>query len=132
MPYYIGDVIKEFKKLVIRTPEEFKKTGIDVKIKTRVEGIDSQKASLSLSDGTILPYDFLVMATGADATRLDIPGADLEGVFVMRNLMETLKLKAYLTEQNCRKAVLIGAGYIGMEMCEALRNLGIEDRKSVV
>jgi NADPH-dependent 2,4-dienoyl-CoA reductase/sulfur reductase-like enzyme len=126
MPYYIGDVIKESKKLVIRTPEEFKKTGIDVKIKTQVKGVDAQKGTLSLSDGTTLPYDILVMATGADALRLDIPGADLEGVHVIRNLMDTLKLKAYLNEQSCRKAVLIGAGYIGMEMCEALRNLGIE------
>ncbi len=83
MPYYIGDVIKESKKLVIRTPEEFKKTGIDVKIKTQVKGVDAQKGTLSLSDGTTLPYDTLVMATGADALRLDIPGADLEGVHVI-------------------------------------------------
>ncbi len=126
MPYYIGDVIKESKRLVIRTPEEFKKTGIDVKIKTQVKGVDAQKGTLSLSDGTILPYDLLVMATGADALRLDIPGADLGGVHVIRNLTDTLKLKSYLNEQGCRKAVLLGAGYIGMEMCEALRNLGIE------
>jgi len=126
MPYYIGDVIKESKKLVIRTPEEFKKTGIDVKIKTRVDGVDPQKGSLSLSDGTSLPYDLLVMATGAEATRLDIPGRDLEGVFVIRDLTDALKMKSYLNEQGCKKAVLIGAGYIGMEMCEALRNLGIE------
>jgi NADPH-dependent 2,4-dienoyl-CoA reductase/sulfur reductase-like enzyme len=126
MPYYIGDVIKESKRLVIRTPEEFKKTGIDVKIKTQVKSVDAQKGILSLSDGTTLPYDLLVMATGADALRLDISGADMEGVHVIRNLMETLKLKSYLNEQDCRKAVLIGAGYIGMEMCEALRNLGIE------
>lgn len=126
MPYYIGDVIKEPKRLVIRTPEEFKKTGIDVKIKTLVKDVDSQKGTLSLSDGTTLPYDLLVMATGADALRLDIPGADMEGVHVIRNLMDTLKLKSYLNEQGCKKAVLIGAGYIGMEMCEALRNLGIE------
>jgi NADPH-dependent 2,4-dienoyl-CoA reductase/sulfur reductase-like enzyme len=126
MPYYIGDVIKESKKLVIRTPEEFKKTGIDVKIKTRVEGVDPPKGSLFLSDGTSLPYDLLVMATGAEATRLDIPGRDMEGVFVMRDLTDALKMKSYLNEQGCKKAVLIGAGYIGMEMCEALRNLGIE------
>jgi len=126
MPYYIGDVIKESKRLVIRTPEEFKKTGIDVKTKTQVEDVDVSKGVLSLSDGTTLPYDILVMATGADALRLDIPGADMEGVHVMRNLMDTLKLKSYLSEQGCKKAVLIGAGYIGMEMCEALRNLGIE------
>jgi len=126
MPYYIGDVIKESKKLVIRTPEEFKKTGIDVKIKTRVEDVDPQKGSLFLSDGTSLPYDLLVMATGAEATRLDIPGRDLEGVYVMRDLTDALKMKSYLNEQGCKKAVLVGAGYIGMEMCEALRNLGIE------
>ncbi|MGD1151411.1 MAG: FAD-dependent oxidoreductase [Syntrophales bacterium] len=126
MPYYIGDVIKESKKLVIRTPEEFKKTGIDVKIKTRVDGVDAEKGSLFLSDGTSLPYDLLVMATGAEATRLDIPGRDLEGVFVIRDLTDALKMKSYLNEQGCKKAVLIGAGYIGMEMCEALRNLGIE------
>ena len=126
MPYYIGDVIKESKRLVIRTPEEFKKTGIDVKIKTRVDGIDPKKSSLSLSDGTLLPYGVLVMATGAEAIRLDIPGGDLEGVYVLRDLTDALKMKSYLNEKGCRKAVLIGAGYIGMEMCEALRNLGIE------
>lgn len=126
MPYYIGDVIKESKRLVIRTPEEFKKTGIDVKIKTSVEGIDAQKGLLSLSDGTTLPYDLLVMATGAKAVRLDIPGQDLEGVFVMRNLTDALNIKSYLNAGGCKKAVLIGAGYIGMEMCEALRNVGVE------
>ncbi len=126
MPYYIGDVIKESKRLVIRTPEEFKKTGIDVKIKTSVEGIDAQKGLLYLSDGSNLPYDYLVMATGADAIRLDIPGKDLEGVYVIRNLMDTLKMKTYLSGGTCKKAVLIGAGYIGMEMCEALRNLGCD------
>jgi NADPH-dependent 2,4-dienoyl-CoA reductase/sulfur reductase-like enzyme len=79
-----------------------------------------------LSGGTSIPYDYLVMATGADAVRLDIPGKDLEGVCVIRNLMDTLKMKTYLNEGNCKKAVLIGAGYIGMEMCEALRNVGVE------
>jgi NADPH-dependent 2,4-dienoyl-CoA reductase/sulfur reductase-like enzyme len=126
MPYYIGGVIKESKKLVIRTPEEFKKTGIDVKIKTRVDGVDPKKGSLSLSDGTSLPYDILVMATGAEAMRLNIPGRDLEGVYVLRDLTDALKMKSYLNEKGCKKAVLIGAGNIGMEMCEALRNLGIE------
>jgi CoA-dependent NAD(P)H sulfur oxidoreductase len=126
MPYYIGDVIKESKRLVIRTPEEFKKTGIDARVKTNVESIDAQKGLLYLSDGSNLPYDYLVMATGADAVRLDIPGKELEGVYVIRNLMDTLKMKTYLNEGGCKKAVLIGAGYIGMEMCEALRNVGVD------
>jgi NADPH-dependent 2,4-dienoyl-CoA reductase/sulfur reductase-like enzyme len=126
MPYYIGDVIKESKRLVIRTPEEFKKTGIDARVKTNVESIDAQKGLLYLSDGSNLPYDYLVMATGADAVRLDIPGKDLEGVHVIRDLGHALKIKACLNEGGCKKAVLIGAGYIGMEMCEALRNVGVE------
>jgi NADPH-dependent 2,4-dienoyl-CoA reductase/sulfur reductase-like enzyme len=126
MPYYIGDVIKDYKRLVIRTPEDFEKTGIHVKINTRVEDIDPQKGLVRLSDQSDLPYDILVMATGASAQRLNIPGADLEGVFVLRDLNDALKIKSYLNEKACRKAVLIGAGYIGMEMCEALRNLGIE------
>jgi len=113
MPYYIGDVIKESKKLVIRTPEEFKKTGIDVKIKTRVDSVDPKKGSLSLSDGTSLPYDFLVMATGAEAIRLDIPGRDLEGVYVFRDLRsndELLNVRAqpvkviYLVRVRCLDA----------------------------
>ncbi len=126
MPYYIGDVIKDYKRLVIRTPEEFKKTGVDVKTKTRVEGVDAVKGQVFLSDGSTLPYDVLVMATGANAIRLDIPGSDLEGVFVLRNLTDALRLKSFITEKDCRKAVLIGGGYIAMEMCEALRNLGLE------
>jgi NADPH-dependent 2,4-dienoyl-CoA reductase/sulfur reductase-like enzyme len=126
MPYYIGDVIKESKRLVIRTPEEFKKTGIDARVRTNVEGIDAQKGLVYLSGGTSIPYDYLVMATGADAVRLDIPGKDLEGVHVIRDLMHALKLKSFLNEGGVKKAVLIGGGYIGMEMCEALRNVGVE------
>lgn len=126
MPYYIGDVITDYKKLVIRTPEDFQKNGINVRIKTRVEDIDSQKGLVRLSDDSSLPFDILVMATGADAARLDIPGADLDGVFVLRNLTDALRLKAYLNEKECRKAVIIGGGYIGMEMCEAMKNLGIQ------
>jgi CoA-dependent NAD(P)H sulfur oxidoreductase len=126
MPYYIGDVIKESKRLVIRTPEEFKKTGIDARVRTNVEGIDAQKGLVYLSGGESIPYDYLVMATGADAVRLDIPGKDLEGVHVIRDLMHALKIKSYLNEGGVKKAVLIGGGYIGMEMCEALRNVGVE------
>jgi NADPH-dependent 2,4-dienoyl-CoA reductase/sulfur reductase-like enzyme len=126
MPYYIGDVIKDFKRLVIRTPEEFKKTGIDARIRTNVEAVDPGKGTVHLSNGSSIPYDVLVMATGAEATRLGIPGEDLEGVFTLRNLTDALKMKSYLNEKGCRKAVIVGAGYIGMEMCEALKNLGID------
>lgn len=126
MPYCIGDVIRDYKKLLMRSPEEFGKTGVDVKIKTSVDAVNPDNRSVRLSDGSVLPYDILAMATGADAIRLDIPGADLEGVFVLRDLTHALRLKSYVNEKGCRKAVIVGAGYIGMEMCEAFRTLGIE------
>jgi NADPH-dependent 2,4-dienoyl-CoA reductase/sulfur reductase-like enzyme len=126
MPYYIGDVIKDYKRLVIRTPEDFMKTGVDVKTKTGVEEIDSAKGSVHLSDGTTLPYDILVLATGADATHLGLPGEDMDGVFTLRKLTDALRIKSFVSDRKCRKVVIVGAGYIGMEMCEAFRNQGIE------
>jgi NADPH-dependent 2,4-dienoyl-CoA reductase/sulfur reductase-like enzyme len=128
MPYYIGDVIRDYKRLVVRTPEEFGKTGIEVRIKTRVDGIDPGKGAVYLSDGTSLPYDILVMGTGGLAIRPGIPGENLEGVFTLRNLTDSLRIKSYLNEKSCRRAIIVGGGYISMEMSEALRNLGIETR----
>lgn len=126
MPYYIGDVITDYNKLVIRTPEAFGKTGIKVLMKTRVVDIDAAKGEVVLADGSRLPYDILTLATGARAVRLDIPGASLEGVFVLRDLTDALRIKAHLNAKDCRRAVIIGGGYIGMEMSEALRNLNME------
>jgi len=125
MPYYIGDVIKDYKRLVIRTPEEFGKTGIEVKIRTRALDIDLRKGLVHLSDDSSIPYDFLVMATGAEATRLDIPGIDLDGVFVMRNLTDALRFKSYLNEHNCRKAVLIGAVLLRWRCARPSGTLGL-------
>jgi len=85
--------------MVIRTPEEFGKTGINVRIRTRVEGVDPGKGEVLLSEGSRLPYDILVMATGAEAVRLRVPGSDLEGVFVLRNLTDALRLKSFIGER---------------------------------
>lgn len=123
MPYYIGDVIKSKRRLIARTPEEFKKSGIDVMLRTSVEGIDPAKGIVNISTGRDLPYDALVIATGADAVSPGIPGLDLEGVFHFHNLTDALKLKSYLEKNKCRKAVIIGGGVIGMQMAEAFRNL---------
>ncbi|MCE5263755.1 MAG: FAD-dependent oxidoreductase, partial [Deltaproteobacteria bacterium] len=128
MPYYIGDVIKDEKTLVARTPEEFRKTGIDVLIDSRVEEVDEKARTVRLADGTSLPYDFLVLGTGTTALMPGIPGETLEGVFTLKKLTDALRIKAWLRDVPCRKAIIVGAGFIGMEMCEALRNLGIETR----
>lgn len=126
MPYYIGDVIKDKEKLIARTPEEFRNTGIEVMLRTSVEGIDPSKGTVSLSTGKSLPYDILVIATGADAVVPGIPGQDLEGVFPLRHLADGLKVKDYLEGGSCRKAVIIGGGFIAMEMAEAFRNLQLD------
>ena len=126
MPYYIGDVIKEEKKLIARTPEKFRETGIDVRINTRVEEVDEKAGQVRLSDGTALPYDVLVLGTGTMSLTPGIPGEDLEGVFTLKRLSDALRIKARLRDLPVRKAIIVGAGFIGMEMSEAIRNLGIE------
>ena len=126
MPYYIGDVIKDEKKLIARTPEKFRETGIDVRIDTRVEEVDEKAGQVRLSDGTALPYDILVLGTGTMPLMPGIPGEDLEGVFTLKKLADALRIKAWLRDVPCRKAIIVGAGFIGMEMSEAIRNLGIE------
>ena len=126
MPYYIGDVIKDDKRLVARTPEKFRETGIDVRLNTRVDDIDGDEKVMRLSDGTLLAYDILVLGTGTTPFVPPIPGVDLDGVFTLKKLTDALRIKAHLKGRNCRKALIVGAGFIGMEMAEALRGLGVE------
>jgi len=126
MPYYIGDVIKQENSLIARTPEKFRETGVDVRIDTRVEEVDEKAGRVRLSDGTNLPYDLLVLGTGTTPLLPGIPGEDREGVFTLKKFTDALGIKAWLKEVSCRKAIIIGAGFIGMEMSEAQRNLGIE------
>lgn len=126
MPYYIGDVIKDPKKLIARTPEKFEETGIRVRLDTRVEGIEADRGEVLLANGEGLPYDLLVMGTGAEATLPDIPGTTREGVFTLKNLRDGINIREYIKDNSCRRAVIVGAGFIAMEMSEALRNLGLE------
>jgi NADPH-dependent 2,4-dienoyl-CoA reductase/sulfur reductase-like enzyme len=126
MPYYIGDVIKDEKRLIARTPEKFRETGVDVRLEVRAEEIDGDNKAVRLSDGTKVPYDTLVLGTGATAFVPKAPGVELEGVFVLKTLPDAIRIKAYLREKQCRKAIIVGAGFIGLEMCEALRTLEID------
>jgi len=126
MPYYIGDVIKEEKRLIARTPEKFRETGIDVRIDTRVEEVDQKAGRVRLAGGETLPYDILVLGTGTRPLMPGIPGEEREGVFTLKKLTDALRIKAWLKEVPCRKVIIVGAGFIGMEMTEAIGNLGIE------
>lgn len=126
MPYYIGDVIKDARSLVARTPDKFRETGVDVRLEAEVESVDRSAKNVRLSNGTVIPYDVLVLGTGVTASVPRIPGVDMEGVFVLKTLSDAIGIKTYLRETQCRKAIIVGAGFIGLEMCEALRNLNIE------
>ena len=128
MPYYIGDVIKDSKRLIARTPQKFQETGVEVRLNTGVEELDIGRERVLLAGGERLPYDFLVVATGSKATLLDIPGTEQEGVFVLKNLRDGINIKEYIGANQCRKAVVVGAGFIAMEMGEALKPIGLETR----
>ena len=126
MPYYIGDVIKDEKRLIARTPEKFRETGIDVRIDTRVEEVDPKARRVRLAGGETLPYDILVLGTGTKPLMPSIPGEEREGVFTLKKLTDARRIKAWLKDVPCRKVIIVGAGFIGMEMSDAIRNLGIE------
>ncbi|MFO7569380.1 MAG: FAD-dependent oxidoreductase [Smithellaceae bacterium] len=125
MPYYIGDVIKDQSKLIARTPEKFHEGGIDVMLHTHVLGVDTAKGRVELQDNRQIPYDFLVMATGATEIIPQMQGLDLPGVFSLRNLEGAITIKTWLQEHNGRRVVIVGGGFIGLEMSEALHAAGI-------
>lgn len=126
MPYYIADEVKKKEKLIIRTPEQFREQGIDVHVETEVLNIDYNNRTVEIGDNTKLPFDMLVMATGTKSIVPDIPIAATDGVFTLKKLDDAFNIKTYIQEKKCRKAIIIGAGFIAMEMCESLQKVGIQ------
>ena len=131
LPYFLSGVVAGREQLVARTPEEFAEKGIEVRVRHRVEKLDAANKTLSvrdLSSGREFEdsYDRLVVATGARAVLPPIPGADLEGVFALRFLTDADKVRSYVEERSPQKAVVVGGGYIGLEVAENLCRLGME------
>jgi CoA-dependent NAD(P)H sulfur oxidoreductase len=112
--------------LIARTPERFREKGIDVQLNTQVVNISNKENIVKLKDGRKLPFDILTLATGAKALIPDIPGIDKPGIFTLKNLEDAIKIKTYLRENKCRKVIIIGAGFIAMEMSEALHTAGVK------
>lgn len=131
LPYNIEDPSRRIDDLVVITPDKFRsQRGIDVRTRHEVASIDVDTGHVRVRDldaGTDyeLPYDRLVIATGASAVRLPLPGMGLRGVFPLRELSDGADIKRFLAEHEPDKAVILGAGYIGMEMAEALRGRGV-------
>ena len=131
MPYNIADANREIDDLVVRHASVFReKQGINLLTGYCAESIDTNNRTVA---GTSLkgeafqfPYDKLLIATGGSPTIPDHPGFDLPGVMALKSLDDGRKIKAYIKSNNVKKAVIIGMGYIGLEMCEALRARAIE------
>jgi NADPH-dependent 2,4-dienoyl-CoA reductase/sulfur reductase-like enzyme len=131
LPYVISGVIADERKVIIRQPEDFAKDGIQVFIRHRVIGIDTGKQQLTvrnLQDNTdfIVSYDRLIIATGARPIVPNIEGITLEGVLTLRNISDLARFKALLPTLLPQKAVIIGAGYIGLELAETFHELNIK------
>jgi CoA-dependent NAD(P)H sulfur oxidoreductase len=131
MPYNIADPARDMEDLVVRGAEVFrKKQGIDLLTGRTARRVDPKNKTVSGTcvdgSGFEYPYDKLLIATGARAMIPNLPGFERPGVMVLKNLEEGRRIKAHIRTHEVKKAVIIGMGYIGLEMCEAFRELGID------
>lgn len=132
LPYYIGGEITDQDDLLLQTPESFNdRFNVDVRVMSEVIAIDTADRSVTvknLSTGETYRenYDVLVLSPGARPIRPSISGADLGHVFTLRTIPDTEKIKDFITSRRPRRAVIVGSGYIGVEMAENLHKAGLE------
>ncbi|UUU25562.1 FAD-dependent oxidoreductase [Streptomyces sp. DSM 40750] len=131
IPYWVGGDVPERDRLIARAPEEHRARDIDLRMRTEVVEIDVEGARVRARDvdsgaESWTSYDKLVIATGARPIRPDLPGVDAPGVHGVQTLDDGQALLDTLTATEGRRAVVVGAGYIGVEMAEALINRGYE------
>ncbi len=132
MPYHIGGTIEQRERLLVQTPEGMQKRfRIDVRTRTEVIAVDRTAQSLSVRDLSTgqeshEPYDTLILSPGAEPVRPPLPGADLPGVFTLRSLADMDAIKRVVDQDRPSRAVVVGGGYIGLEMAEALRHRNVE------
>jgi NADPH-dependent 2,4-dienoyl-CoA reductase/sulfur reductase-like enzyme/rhodanese-related sulfurtransferase len=134
LPYYVGDVIREEKDLIVASPRLFRERfEIDVRTRHEVLSIDREAHQIAVRDlesgrATREPYTKLVLSPGARAVRPPLPGIDLPGIFVLRTIPDSHRIKTWIDERRARRAVIVGAGFIGLEMAENLVRRGLEVR----
>ena len=130
LPYYIGGVIDEREKLLVQTPASFgQRFRVDVRVENEVIAIHPQNKTITVRtvDGGEYEetYDKLLLSPGATPVRPPLEGIDSEGIFTLRNVEDTDRIKSYLTEHAVKRAVVVGAGFIGLEMAENLHHAGV-------
>ena len=131
LPYYIGGIIEERGKLFVQTPEAFgRRFHIDVRTESEVTKIDTKKKTVTVStaDGRDYTetYDKLLLSPGASPVVPPLPGINSEGIFTLRNVSDTDSIKAFLDGGKVRRAVIVGGGFIGLEMAENLKHAGLD------
>lgn len=132
LPYYIGDVIKDRNKLLIQTAASFnQRFNVDVRTLTEVQSIDNINKSVFVlnqrtGESYMETYDKLILSPGAEPIRPPLPGITLDGIFTLRNVNDTDYIKSFVNQKSVKKAVVIGAGFIGLEMAENLHDLGMQ------
>ncbi len=132
LPYYIGGEIKERENLFVQTPQTFgQRFNIDVRNLSEVVAIDAANHSVTVKNlrtGETYSesYDKLLLSPGAEPVKPPLPGINQEGIFTMRNVPDTDKIMKYISDTKPRHAVVVGAGFIGLEMAENLHNRGIQ------
>ncbi|MGN0015639.1 MAG: FAD-dependent oxidoreductase, partial [Candidatus Gastranaerophilaceae bacterium] len=126
LPYYVSDVINEREKILVSTPEKFKSWfNIDVLLNTEAVKINRDTKTITLNNDAEIKYDKLVLAQGASPIVPAFEGLNKEKTFVVRNLSDADKIKDYIQQNNSKNAVVIGGGFIGIEMAENLVETGI-------
>lgn len=131
LPYYIGGTIADRDKLFVQTPEAFgRRFNIDVRVRSEVTAIHPDKKSVTVKapDGSTYEenYDRLLLSPGAVPFKPSLPGIGLPGIFTLRNVADTDAIKQYMTSHDVKRALVIGGGFIGLEMAENLQDAGAE------
>lgn len=132
LPYYIGDVITDPEELTLQTPESFfKRFRINMKIHHEVISIHPESKTVSvknLENGEIFEenYDKLILSPGAKPTQPRLPGVGIDKLFTLRTVEDTFRIKEYINKNHPKSAVLAGGGFIGLELAENLRELGMD------
>jgi NADPH-dependent 2,4-dienoyl-CoA reductase/sulfur reductase-like enzyme/peroxiredoxin family protein/TusA-related sulfurtransferase len=130
LPYYIGETIKERSKLLVQTPEAMKaRFNIDVRNNSEVTNVDAKNKKVTVNSKSKGVYeetfDYLILSPGAKALRPNIPGIHSDKIFTLRNIPDTDSVKAYVDKKGVDSAIVIGGGFIGIEMAENLRDRGL-------
>lgn len=131
LPYYVGHVIEEKEQLIVNTPQKYEKlTGVHVRTETEAVKVDPENKKVTAihvktGEETELTYDKLVISVGASPVRPPIDGCDLEHVFFVRTPDDAIKIREAVDTGKIKNAVVVGAGYIGLEIAENLKRMGV-------